>query len=246
MSEEQRRRRAAARRRKEQARRQRNRRIAIAVGLMLVIVLASVGGTVAWLMDSTQAITNTFSPSNIGLKLEETYNAGGSQDKANDKWELKMIPGVKAQKDPKVTITTDIEAYLFVVVDESWSMTVGTTTYTLGDFISYNLEMTGWTKGTASAEGGNGVPTNVYYRTIDATAEGWNGSQSWYLLKGEGEGDYKNGVVTVNSTVTKEMMTALGTDSTNYPKLSFKAYAIQKEGFETPATAWTEASKDNN
>ena len=69
----------------------------------------------------------------------------------------------------------------------------------------------------------------VYYREVAATTA----DTSFSVLA--------NDQVTVLTTVTKNQLTAL-TDST-YPKLSFTAYAIQKEGFATASAAWTEINK---
>lgn len=46
----------------------------------------------------------------------------------------------------------------------------------------------------------------------------------------------KNDQVTVNDDVTKEKLNAL-TEETS-PKLTFTAYAVQKDGFDTAAAAW--------
>lgn len=227
MREEQKRK-AAARRRRERARKQRTRRIVLTVALVLVVALASIGGTLAWLVDSTNPVVNTFTPSNIGVTLTETGTT--TKDNAETK-SYQMIPGTTKSKDPKVTITNDVDAYLFVEVNgQDWmvSNSDGTKTYKLTDFLSYELTLsTGWTQGTGTGEGGNGVPTNVWYREVaeDATTKTWN------LLK--------DNQVAYKGTITKEMM-ALVT-ANNYPTLTFKAYAAQKEGFANVGAAWQAA-----
>lgn len=80
----------------------------------------------------------------------------------------------------------------------------------------------------AIAEGWTELQDGVYYREVPASAA----DQPFSVLKGD--------AVTVNSDVTKEMLTAK--DFTN-PTLTFKAYAIQKAHFDTAAAAWAEVSK---
>ena len=82
----------------------------------------------------------------------------------------------------------------------------------------------------AIAEGWTTLPgvDGVYYREVPAS----NADQTFPVLAGN--------AVTVKDTVTKEMLTA---DGFTNPTLTFKAYAIQKAHFDTPAAAWAEVSK---
>ena len=69
--------------------------------------------------------------------------------------------------------------------------------------------------------------TGVFYRTVAANTA----DQSFAILK-----DNK---VTVKDTITVADMDGVGT---NYPTLTFKAYAIQQAHFENAANAWTTVS----
>ena len=114
----------------------------IALCLALVVAFAA-GGAIAWLTDTTDPVTNTFTVGNIDITLAETTT------------DYKMIPGSTIAKDPKVTVEAGSEAcWLFVKIDESAN---------LGTYISYTVA-TGWTKGD-----GTSIPANVYYRSVDAT-----------------------------------------------------------------------------
>lgn len=115
------------------------RTLIILVALVAVFGMA-VGGTIAWLTDQTEPITNTFTVGNINIELKETTT------------EFKMVPGVTIAKDPEITVRSGSEAcYLFVKVEKSKN---------LDDFIDYTMA-TGWIE----LEGANGV----YYRVVDAT-----------------------------------------------------------------------------
>ena len=108
----------------------------VALAVMLVVGCA-VGGTLAWLTDTTDQVTNTFTVGNIDIGLAETKD------------NFKMVPGATISKDPKVTVKAGSEAcWLFVKVTESDN---------LDSFISYSVD-SNWTALT-------GV-SGVYYREV--------------------------------------------------------------------------------
>ena len=75
-----------------------------------------IGGTVAWLIDSTETITNTFTIGDINISLEETgMTANGNNDGYINSY--KMIPGSTITKDPAVTVEANSEkCWLFVSI----------------------------------------------------------------------------------------------------------------------------------
>ena len=117
--------RRTSRARRAQQRKRRNRRIALTLCVMFVVLAASIGGTVAWLTDSTSAITNTFTAGDINIGLTESENL-----------DLKMVPGKAITKDPKVTVAAGSEdCWLFVKVEKSANF---------DNFMTYAIA-TGWT-----------------------------------------------------------------------------------------------------
>lgn len=136
--------RAAAAKRKLRQRKLRNRRIALTVCLMLVVMAASIGGTVAWLTAKTNPVVNTFTYGDINIALAETTGS-----------DYKIIPGKDIDKNPKVTVKANSEAcWLFVKVAQSGTFVANKVTYAIAD---------GWTKGN-----GTSIPNNVYYRSVNA------------------------------------------------------------------------------
>ena len=73
--------------------------------------------------------------------------------------------------------------------------------------------------------------SGVYYREVAATTV----DTSFDVLTGN--------AVTVKDTVTKEMMDAIKKGDATAPTLTFKAYAIQKSGFDTVEAAWAKVSE---
>lgn len=114
----------------------------LALFLALALVLVGIiGGTMAWLTDTTEEVVNTFTDSDIDITLVETTG--------ND---YKMVPGYTISKDPKVTVVAGSEkCYLFVKLEKSENF---------DNFLTYEMA-DGWTELT-------GVD-NVYYRTVDAS-----------------------------------------------------------------------------
>lgn len=188
----------------------RNRILLTALAALLLVVVA-VGGTVAWLTDTTDEIKNTFTAAGIDITLIETKNPDGTEVSEGVKnWSAKMIPGQTYAKNPVVTVedTTDVDIYLFVKFEE---------TNTPSTYLTYTSTLTtenGWTK--------LDVQDNVWYRVVGANDE----TKSWNLLQ--------NDTIQVKDTVSKDNMSAAAS-----AELKYTAYAIQKDNVGTVAEAWT-------
>ena len=81
------------------------------VALLLALVLvfgAAIGGTIAYLMDTTAKIDNVFTVGKVDIDLTETER------------EYKMTPGQPLDKDPTVTVKANSEAcWVFVKVEKT-------------------------------------------------------------------------------------------------------------------------------
>lgn len=113
------------------------KRILITVTAVALVLCFVVGGTLAWLIDETKPVVNTFTYGDINITLTETEA------------KYKMVPGTTIAKDPTVTVKANSEAcWLFVKVEKS-------TNY--DNFLDSSIDG-GWT----ALEGVNGV----YYRKV--------------------------------------------------------------------------------
>ncbi|MDO4268759.1 MAG: hypothetical protein Q4C73_09810 [Eubacteriales bacterium] len=121
------------------------KKILVPVVAMAMLVSGVAGGSLAYLIDKEEPVTNTFTVGNVDITLAET------------KTDFKMVPGVEIAKDPVVTVEDGSEdCWLFVKIEESKN---------LDTFITYETAE-GW---TALAE-----EDGVYYRTVlaaDTTKE---------------------------------------------------------------------------
>ena len=96
--------------------------VALILALVLVLGIA-IGGTIAWLTDTTEEVKNTFTTSDVDIDLKET------------KTDFQMVPGHTIEKDPKVSVTADSEdCWLFVEITEKNN---------LDHFITYSVAE-GW------------------------------------------------------------------------------------------------------
>ena len=113
------------------------------VTMLAVVLLVGciIGGTVAWLTDQTNPITNTFTYGDINITLQETTGK-----------DYKIIPGVDIRKDPKVTVKANSEdCWLFVKVAASGTFVEDKVTYAVAE---------GWTALTGN--------DGVYYRAVSS------------------------------------------------------------------------------
>lgn len=212
--------------------RRRTRNVLLIVSMMLVVAMASVGGTLAWLTASTDSVTNTFTAGDINITLQEhdyepsTNTLDTTADTVIANADYKVVPGVAMPKDPYVTVKANSEAcWLFVKVEEkNWNTGL---TYSFDDVITGTSDYNGanhvqWTK----LDSVNGV----YYITVDATTADVN----YNILK-----DCK---VNASTDLTKATLQGF---KTNAPQLVFTAYACQQAEVSTAADAWAKLNPTN-
>ena len=222
----------------------------IALLMALVLVLgAGIGGTIAWLQTKTTTVTNTFTVGDIGeLTLTETKTPAtgeastltakeGGTDQLNDTFFI--VPGVDLDKNPTVNYkatdaTKDVAVYLFVKVSGGsyWTLNSGHNAY------AYSVTPEGATAFDALKFD---VGTDWTY----VTTEGTDAVFCKEVPAGVADVSYpviKDSKITVSENLTKEQLK--GVTAANF-NLVFTAYAIQKNGLDTPADAWEALNPTN-
>ena len=121
--------------------------------------------------------------------------------------EYRMIPGTVVSKDPHVTVAGGSEACWLYVKIEGLNG--------LNDYASYALA-DGWTH--------LGGFDGVYYRMVEQSAI----DTRFQVLK--------NDQITINATLTEEMMAAL--NGAALPQMKITAYAIQTLGIDDASDGW--------
>ena len=206
-----------------------NKKLIVATAACAALLVGSISTSLAWLVDKTTPVTNTFTDSDISVSLAETTK------------DFQMVPGHSIPKDPQVTIALDSEpCYVFVKIDKNETYA----TY----LAEYAVNTTIWKKLT-DVEG-------VYYTELSSeqAKAGWSGYvlagcndvSCAHLKDGEGVCTCANGYVNVLETVTKQMMNDIKDGTVNEPTLTFTAYAVQSmentnDKF-TPAEAWAKVT----
>lgn len=182
----------------------------------IIAVMAISGASLAWLQDTTETVTNTFTEGLVDIDLYETKDSQKVMENS-----YKMVPGNVLAKDPTVEVLANSEAcWLFVEIKEINDVDT---------FLAYAIA-DGWTLYDTSIQGANintlENDTFVIYRQV--TAADAAAGKTYGILAGD--------KVTVREDVN---MTNMGTlNSNTYPKLSFTAYAVQSANVETVQEAW--------
>lgn len=188
--------------------------------LALVLVIAmSVAGTYAYLT-SHDSVTNTFTVGNVSITMDEAkVDVDGkimpNENRVHEN-SYKLMPGHTYVKDPTVVVTGGSEnCWLFVKVEN------GVAAYEkAGDAtIAKQIEKNGWT----ALDNNPGV----YYMSVTKS----NDAQTFVVFENFTIADNADGV---------NGWSAVTAANTN---ITVTAYAIQADGFETPAAAWAEVSK---
>ena len=200
----------------------------------------AIGGTIAWLQDTTKTVTNEFTTTDISVTLTEEGATAGTD--GNMTREYEFVPSVNLPKAPYVTASCDVDYYVFVKVEPvGWVKDINDNY----KYILYDGE----------------VECSVYSDPDSETDKGWmylptddTDGYVYYQIKTGGEDfeDYvltgdevnENGVVIVKSTLTDEDMNPENGAQDNI-SLTFTAYAIQQVGFDNATAAWN-AAKTNN
>ena len=125
------------------------KKLAIAVVALSLALVCVIGGTLAFLVATSNTVTNTFTYGEISLKLWEENKTNESGMNFTN-----VVPGDEWGKDPVITVVEGSETcYVYVLIDNQ-----------LGDAATYNIG-SAWTKVGESG-------TKVLYRyneIVDAT-----------------------------------------------------------------------------
>lgn len=190
------------------------------IAILSVFVMLALTMVVGCAVDGTVAWLVSESESSVSTFTLGDININLTGE--SESQPLKIIPGVKIERSLKVTVEPNSEAcWLFVKVEgANWSHfpdANGTAK------VSYSVDVQdGWTAL-------NNHP-GVYYREVSAEAAQ------------RGDAYDVNCNVTVSQMLTKAEVDSIA--SGTKPKLSFTAYAVQRDGIDDAVRAWEVANPD--
>lgn len=186
----------------------------------LLLVVASVMGTLAFLTSTTDVVKNTFTVGNVAIDLDEAkvdvYGDKKDGEKRVKENTYKLIPGHEYIKDPTIHVKAGSEVcYLFVSVSNDIAAIEATGDTT----IAKQMENNRWKELTGE--------TGVYY--LEATFDAR-----------EKKEDID---VPVFATFTIAQNATLPEDTTDVT-VEITAYAIQADGFDSASEAWAAAKAE--
>ena len=207
------------------------------VALMMACVMVfgvAVGGTMAWLTDESDTVTNTFTVGDINITLTEDVDT--DKDGTHD---FHYVPGDTLTKNPVITVVSESEAHYLFVKAEVTNNSCTSNGITVVPIIDWKVA-DGWTYFNASTKKEEAAPesytngTYYFYRMVEGKTA--KAGASYSVLS--------NNQVTVSNDVTKDMYGALGEKGTAKPQLKFTAAAIQSDNIESLSEAWDELPDD--
>lgn len=179
----------------------------------VLLVAASVLGTMAYLTSTTGPVTNTFSIGKINITLDEAkvdkYGVAVTPAERGNGNEYKLVPNHEYKKDPTVHVKGDSEnAYIFVKVENGIAAieAAGTTT------IASQMTAKGW-------QALDGV-ANVYYQEY---------------TKQNTDKDF----IVFDNFKIKDGVTETQLENYQTASITITAYAVQQDGFADAKEAWS-------
>ena len=178
------------------------------IGATLAVVLLVGSATFSYLKDSTDTITNEFNANQIRVTLTET----GAEEESDELYvkEFDIIPGTSETKDPVVTLTNTVNAWVFLKVTDN---TQGLVEYQIAD----------------NTHGG-------YWRYFKTDEDG---SKVYYQARVPGDYSFQvlqNDTVSYDADlVNSDMLDSSGSLKDDV-YLSFKVYAVQYNGISVNPT----------
>jgi len=183
---------------------------------IILVLCCTIGGTLAWLTDKTETVTNTFTAGEVDITLKETKitvdEDTGTITYADEPAEgvsnaYPAIPGATYKKDPTVAVVEGSEdCYLFVKFEYSENADT---------YLNYQSNLTqddGWKKVST----GNGSP-EVWYRVVYKADE----IRSFTLLEDLGA------TAGITLEIDPAQVTNQTKDEAAEQSLKWTAYAVQ-------------------
>ena len=196
---------------------------------MVALIAVSVLGTMAYLT-STKTVTNTFTVGKVAITLDEAKvdidGVAVTPAERVDANTYKLMPGHTYTKDPTVHVTAGSEdSWIFVKVENGISAYEATAVEGGYKTIENQIVTNGWMKLTGVKD-----VDNVYYKEYKQSAT-ITDLAVFGNFKIADNANAIDGWSTISATATKVTVTA---------------YAIQADGFETPADAWAALTPNTN
>ena len=196
----------------------------LALTCAIMLVVASVMGTMAYLTDTTETVTNTFTVGKVSITLDEApVDADGKETTGVRviENEYHLLPGHDYDKDPTVHVAANSEnAWIFVKLENGLKNIIDATTV--------ENQITGTKNGWTALAG----VENVYYKeyTKSATVVDMVVFEEFKI----------DGTKVVNVEDGEELPEGtVDIDEYDNAEITIIAYAMQADGMTDAADAWS-------
>ena len=217
------------------------RKLLTLVSCAVLLVCVTIGATVAYLT-STATVTNTFTVGNVAITLDEAdVNPDGTYttnvNNRVDENDYHLLPGHSYIKDPTIHVADGSEdCYIYVkIVNEIAEDEKGGNEAAEGEYLSIAQQMTnnGWKQLVVN----NTAVSGVFYATKKV------GETTTDVFSAGNDVKVFDGFTLDNDAEVADYAPVVDEDGkiTSQSKIEITAYAIQKDGFDTPAEAWAAA-----
>lgn len=209
------------------------RKALILLVVLMLLVGIGAGGTVAWLMTSTEPLVNTFVEGNINIELIDTINFDGQFTIGNNTYESrKLLPGDSLEKAPRVKVLAGSEKCYVRMFTVVWWDDVADPKFV-------GSKSADWFTGSEITIDNHPASVNNY---IDNTSNKVLGHVLEVLYQDPVDASVNN--VTLPAPYTKINIPAYLTteqyNSLNGCQVTVIAQAVQAEGFNSAAEAFEE------
>lgn len=202
----------------------------------MLLVVASVMGTLAYLKATSDTVVNTFTVGKVGIKLDEApvdeYGKVVTGDRRITNT-YKLMPGHTYTKDPMVTVKAESESsYIRMKVTiEGYDQLVAAfpketfAEFWSGDMFLLEKLVSNWDRNIWQSYGYDAATKTYefrYYNTVDTLGKTDTALEPLFKF------------VVVPGTLNNDQILAL-----NGVKINIVAHAIQADGFANADAAWT-------
>ena len=200
------------------------KKLGMTIGSLALVGAIAVGGTLAYLSDTTDVVKNTFTVSDaidIVLDEQEYNNPVPNRVLANTYDDV--LPGLSYDKDPTLTVVNyEVSQYVFMAVKTS-------------NDVNYVADTVDWEDVSKTVQAPDEYKVYKYKTVVSEATEDYNPVD-------DGSMNYQEGIqltplfteVTVNSD--------LNTGSQQLKNIEVRAAAVQSDGFTDWETAYAQIS----
>lgn len=200
------------------------KKLGMTIGSLALVGAIAVGGTLAYLSDTTDVVKNTFTVSDaidIVLDEQEYNNPVPNRVLANTYDDV--LPGLSYDKDPTVTVVNyEVSQYVFMAVKTS-------------NDVNYVADTVDWEDVSETVQAPDGYKVYKYNTVVSEATEDYNPVD-------DGSMNYQEGIQLTPLFTEVTVDSDLNTGSQQLENIEVRAAAVQSDGFTDWENAYAQIS----